>query len=59
MQECQLVKILILAGVNLSTNQCLKTQEEEGDMPCVPYVSVGGSLMDVMVYTKPSICQNR
>jgi hypothetical protein len=29
MQECKLVKVPILVGVKLSTDQCPKTHEEE------------------------------
>jgi hypothetical protein len=49
------VKVPIPVGVNLSTDQCPKTQEEEEDMSCVPYASEVGSLMYVMVYTRPYI----
>jgi hypothetical protein len=36
-------------------DQCPKTQEEEENMSCVPYVSAGGSLMYAMVCTRPDI----
>jgi hypothetical protein len=49
MKECKLVKVPIPVGVNLSTNQCPKTQEEEEDMSRVPYVSEFGSLMYVVI----------
>jgi hypothetical protein len=49
------VKVLIPIGVNLSTDQCPKTQEEEEDMSRVPYASAVGSLMYAMVYTRPDI----
>eukprot|EP00253_Pinus_taeda_P036397 PITA_36397 len=49
------VKVSIPVGVNLSVEQCPKTQEEEEDMSCVPYASAVGSLMYVMVYTRPNI----
>jgi hypothetical protein len=55
MQECKLVKVPIPVGVKLSTDQCPKTQEEEEDMSCVPYVSTVGSLMYAMVCTRPNI----
>jgi hypothetical protein len=32
MQECKPVKVPILVGVELSVDQCPKTQEEEEDM---------------------------
>jgi hypothetical protein len=37
--ECKPVKVLIPIGAKLSTNQCLKTQEEEEEMFHVPHVS--------------------
>jgi hypothetical protein len=49
------VKVPIPIGVNLSTDQCPKTQEEEEDMSHVPYASAVGSLMDAMVCTRPDI----
>jgi hypothetical protein len=55
MQECKPVKVPIPIGVNLSTDQCPKTHEEEEDMSCVPYASVVGSLMYEMVYTRLDI----
>lgn len=54
MQESKPVKVPIPKGVNLSTEQCPKTQEEE-DMSHVPYASVVGSLMYAMVCTRPYI----
>jgi len=55
MQDSKLVKVPIPVGVMLSTKQCPKTQEEEEDMSHVPYESVVGSLMYVMVCTRPDI----
>ena len=49
------MKVPILIGVRLSTEQCPKTQEEEEDMSHVPYVSAVGSLMYAMVYTRRDI----
>ena len=49
------VKVLIRIGVNLSTDQCPKTQEEEEDVSHVPYSSAIGSLMYAMVCTRPNI----
>eukprot|EP00253_Pinus_taeda_P003817 PITA_03817 len=49
------VKVTIPVGVRLSTEQCPKTQEEEEDMPHVPYASSIGSLMYAMVCTRPDI----
>ena len=39
----------------LSVDQCPKTHEEEEDMSHVPYASVVGSFMYVMVCTRPDI----
>jgi len=55
MQDSKLVKVPILVGVKLSVEQCPKTQEEEEGMSHVPYASAVGSLMYVMVYTRPGI----
>eukprot|EP00253_Pinus_taeda_P018644 PITA_18644 len=49
------VKVAIPVGVRLSAKQCPKTQEEEEDMPPVPYDSVVSSLMYAMVCTRPEI----
>ena len=55
MQESKSVKVPIPVGVNLSVEKCPKTQEEEEDKSQVPYASAVGSLMYVMVCTKPNI----
>ena len=49
------IKVPIHIGVNLSADQCPKTQEEEEDMSHVPYASAVGSLMYAMVCTRPNI----
>ena len=43
-------------GVHLSKEQCPKTPQEIEDMRRIPYASAVGSLMFVMLYTKPDIC---
>ena len=45
MQNSKSVKFLTLVGVNLSVEQCSKTQEEEEDMSHVPYASEINNLM--------------
>jgi len=55
MQDSKPVKVPIHVGVKLSVEQCPKTQEEEEDMSRIPYATVVGSLMYVMVYTRPDI----
>jgi hypothetical protein len=55
MQDCKPVKVPIPVGARLTVEQCPKTQEEIEDMAHVPYASVVGSLMYVMVCTRPDI----
>ena len=55
MQDSKPVNVFILVGVNLSAEQCPKTQEEEEDMSHVPYVSAIGSLMYAMACTRLGI----
>ena len=43
-------------GINSSKDQCPKTTEEKEYMKKVPYVLVVGSLMYVMLCTRPNIC---
>jgi hypothetical protein len=49
------VKVPIPMGERLIVEQCQRTQEETEDMAHVPYASVVGSLMYVMVYIQPNI----
>ena len=49
------MKVPILVGVKLSSEQCPKIEEEKEDMSHVPYASEVGSLMYAMVYTRPDI----
>jgi hypothetical protein len=55
MHDFKLVKVPIVFGTRLIVEQCPKTQEEIEYMACVPYASVVGSLMHVMVCTRPDI----
>jgi hypothetical protein len=55
MQECKPIKVPIPVGVNLSSDQCPKTQEEEEDMSRVPYASAFSSLMYAMVCARLGI----
>ena len=55
MQDSKPVKVPTPVGVNLSVEQCPKTQEEEEDISCFPYASAVGSLMYAMVYTRSDI----
>ncbi|KAG8381639.1 hypothetical protein BUALT_Bualt06G0142500 [Buddleja alternifolia] len=43
-------------GIQLSREQCPKTPKEEEHMRNVPYASAVGSLMYVMLCTRPDIC---
>ena len=43
-------------GVHLSRKQCPKTPQEVEDMRHIPYASAVGSLMYVMLCTRPDIC---
>jgi hypothetical protein len=55
MQDCKPMKVPILVGTRLIVEQFPKKREEIEDMACVPYASVVGSLMYVMVCTRPNI----
>jgi hypothetical protein len=55
MKDCKPIKVLILVGEKLIVEQCPKTQEEIEDMACVPYASVVGRLMYVIICTQPDI----
>jgi hypothetical protein len=59
MQECKPVKVHIHVGVNLFSDQCPKTWEEEEDMSRVPYVSVVGILMYEMICTRLDIAHEK
>ncbi|KAL0559238.1 hypothetical protein IC582_003835 [Cucumis melo] len=43
-------------GIHLSKEQCPKTPQEVEDMSNIPYASAVGSLMYVMLCTRPNIC---
>jgi hypothetical protein len=55
MHDCKPMKVLILVGAMLIVEQCPRTQEEIEDMARVTYASVVGSLMYVMICTRPEI----
>ena len=55
MKDCEPVKVPILVGIKLSTDQCPKSQEEIEYMEHVPYTNVVDSRMYSMVYTEPYI----
>jgi len=55
MHGSKLVKVPIPIGVNLSSYQCPKTQEEEEYLSHVLYATTVGSLMHEMVCTRPYI----
>jgi hypothetical protein len=55
MQDCKLVKVPIPVGSRINVKQCPRTQEEIEDMAHVPYASIVGSLMYVMVFSRLDI----
>ena len=55
MHDSKPLKVPILVGVKLFSEQCPETQEEEDHMSRVPYASAVGSLMYEMVCTRPDI----
>ncbi|XP_075077342.1 secreted RxLR effector protein 161-like [Nicotiana tabacum] len=57
MQNSSPVETPISKGHTLGSQMCPKTPEETEKMNRVPYKSTIGSLMYVMVYTRPDICQ--
>jgi len=59
MQDSKPVKVPIHVGVNLFVEQCPTTQEEEEDMSRVACASVFGSLVYVMVFTRPNMVCTR
>ena len=50
------VFVPFIVGISLSSNQCPKTQAEIERMRGIPYTSAVGSLMYVMLCTRPDIC---
>ena len=55
MQESKSVNAPIPIVIKLYVDQCPKTQEEQEDLPRVPYASAVGSLMYAMVCNRPDI----
>ena len=55
MDNTKIVRTPLANHFRLSTNQCPKIDDEVKDMSKVPYVSVVGCLMYVMVYTRPDL----
>jgi hypothetical protein len=55
MQDFKLVKVPIPMGERLTIEQFPTTQKEIKDMACVPYASFVGSILYVMVFTRPDI----
>ena len=49
-------KLGLTHEVHLSKEQCPKTPQGIKDMRRIPYGLVVGSLMYVMLYTRPNIC---
>jgi hypothetical protein len=55
MQDNKPVKVPDPVIARLTDEQCPKTQKEINDMEHVPYASVVGTLMYVMVFNQPNI----
>ena len=55
MENVKFVNTLLPCHLKLTKEMCPKTQEEEDKMSKVAYASIVGSLMYVMVCTKPDI----
>ena len=56
MSSCKPVDTPVSKGEALSLNMCPKNPQEREEMSRVPYASVVGSLMYVMMCTRPDIC---
>jgi len=57
MMDYRPLTIPVTMGTKLSIEDCPKSPSKIEDMSRVPYASVVGSLMYVMVYTRPNIAQ--
>ena len=55
MAEVRLVTTPLAGHFTLSSKQCPQSSEEEEEMYRVPYASAVGSLMYVMVCTRPNL----
>jgi len=55
MDKAKLVSGPLAEHLKLSTMQCMTSEEEKKEMSRVPYSSVVGSLMYVMICTRPDI----
>ena len=55
MENAKVVSTPLLDHLKLTKEMCPKTQEEEDKMSKLPYTSVVGILMYVMVCTRPNI----
>ena len=56
MQDSKSMDTPVDKSLSLSRDMCSKTSEEKGKMSRVPYASAVGSLMYVMMCTRPDIC---
>ena len=56
MQDSKTDSLPYRYGIHLSKEQCLKIPQEVEDMRKIPYASVVGSLMYVMLCTRLDIC---
>ena len=56
MPDCKSVDTPMDKSLQLSLDQCLKTQEEKKKMKKIPYTNAVGSLMYTMMCIRPDIC---
>ena len=56
MQDSKKGFLSLIHGITLSNDQCPQTLDEIEKMKAVPYASAVGSLMYVMLCTRPDIC---
>jgi len=57
MQECKLISTPLPINFKLSSSMCTSSEAERIEMTRVPYASVVGRLMYVMICTRPDITQ--
>src|SRR5215469_13421401 len=56
MKDCKPIDTPVVKGETLSLDMCPKTQSEKDSMKNIPYASAVGSLMYLMLCTRPDLC---